>query len=230
MTIPVLRRAFEHIEQLVDGKLRKRMDKAHIIPALQKEWRTVFFKHLPKVSAEEFIAERTQHLEKEKEGHRTLRRSGGAELDGAPIDYNLRAGVYLAPGSLPSSSGAYGSYADYVAGGFHNPQIARGYDPIAGQSMVLKGGKRSKTRSAIKGKKVNTRKLRRSGGGIVDSAMTMLDQISMRPFPLAVPSTIPNDLQAMAKGQYVGPSPDQIQRMPSYHMETLYPKPVTFSK
>jgi hypothetical protein len=128
LTIPELRRSFEHIEHFVDEKIHSNESKDKIVRDLQKEWYHVFVKELRKKSAEEFVEERMKQCKMTRR-HRTLRRKGGSSaLAGAPLDYMTRQGVYLAPGSIPTNAGhlplsdgkesVFGSFVNYVSKGF----------------------------------------------------------------------------------------------------------------
>ena len=221
-SIPELRRSFEYIEEFVDGKLAAKESKEKLIKDLRKEWANVFGKDLNKASADAFICDRMTHLHKRRRTRSTLK--GGANaLAGAPLDYTTRAGVYLAPGQIPNANGslplttgatsAYGSYTQYVDGGFFNPEIAQGYDPIKGQSTFpspQKGGFRNKSR-----------KVRRGG-----SMGSLLSQAFTRPISSSAPPGVMQDMQDMWHGKAVGVSPDQVQRQAPYHFGSMYPTPI----
>ena len=105
-SIPELRRAFEYIEEYVDAKIDKHESKEHIAKDLRKEWYNVFAKELNKASSDAFVLNRAEQREKRsmrqmRSTHRTIRRKGGAAIQGAPLDYATRAGTYLAPGQIP---------------------------------------------------------------------------------------------------------------------------------
>jgi len=235
-SIPELRRSFEHIEEFVDDKIAAHESKDKIVKDLRKEWSRVFMKDLDKKSADAFVSNRL--TKKKSSRHRTLRRSGGAgaqlantytPIAGAPNDYVTRQGIYLAPGQIPDKAGHlplsdgtksnFGSYVQYVDKGFWNPEPGQSYDPVPGQTrfptstpvgmgdntvhFAAKGGRR-KTRKM--------RRLRRGGAGA--------------PFANSVPAGIVQDMKDMWYGKEVGPSPDQVQRSPTYHYNNNYPKPI----
>jgi len=221
-SIPELRRAFEHVEQAIDEMIRNRESKASMIADIRKEWTKVFHKTLDKASADALISHRMEMRPRTHHG-------GAMALAGAPVDHVTRPGVYLDQGQIPGPDGGltktvgggYGSYVRYVDGGFNNPEIARGMDPVSGQSvfplapradmgsnLVTKGGKRGKTR-----------KIR--GGA------AFLEQAFMRPIPPGPnPQNPAFDIQNSIKGIAHGMSPDQTQRLPSYHLNDVYPKAV----
>jgi hypothetical protein len=249
-SIPELRRSFEHIERLVDSGLGNKESHEKVARDLRREWKKTFYKDLDKKSAELFVANRM----KQTKGQRrtTMKHKGGAAaISGAPLDYTTRQGVYLAPGQIPDKAGhlpltgdkpsKFGNYLEYVSKGFSVgiPEIAQNYDPVPGQTSwpkvpadmgsnavhfaQQKGGRRSS-------KRVSRRKLRKGGGLLGDrleSAGAMLSQAFSRPVQAAAPPSLVQDLQSKWYGTQVGPSPDQVQRHPSYQLGSVYPKAVT---
>ena len=240
-SIPELRRSFEHIESYVNGKIAHKESKEKLVKDLRKEWSKVFFKDLDKKSAESFVSDRLN----KKHKRRTLK-GGAAPLAGAPLDYITRQGIYLAPGQIPDLRGHlplsdgspsnYGSFVPYVDKGFWNPEPGHSYDPVPGQmrfptsvpagmgSNIFKGG-----RQPIRERR-QTRKGRRNGGGLIQNMGTMLSQAFTHPASPSAPPTILKDAQDMWYGKAVGPSPDQVQRLPDYKLGSVYPKPVYIPK
>ena len=183
-SIPELRRAFEHVEQAIDEMIRSKESKADMISHIRKEWQKVFHKALDKQSADALITHRMES--------RSMRGGASTPLAGAPVDYATRPGIYLDQGSIPGpdggltktvGGGGYGSYVQYVDGGFVNPERAQQYDPVENQSIFplappvdmgsnvftpTKGGKRS----------IKTRKNKKTRGGAA-----MLEQAFVRPIP-----------------------------------------------
>ena len=207
-TIPQLRRLFEEVEDFVDSHIAKRTSKDTLVKEFRKMWKRLFMKEMDKKSADAFIDDRMKskkilrHTRKQKQG-------GGAVLQGAPLDYTTRPGVYLESNQIPVkgqipqvSGGGFGSYIDYVHSGFWNPQEAQTYDPVPGQSawpqpyastgsnLVKSGGARRKLR----------------GGN------AFLTQAFTRPIPSTAPPNPGQDMQTMFYGGETGPSPDQVQR------------------
>ena len=204
-SIPELRRAFEHIEEVVDRKVKQKVPKDEITKELRNEWHGVFSKTLDKKSADAYVEERMAQKGRRvtRRAHRSRRSKGGAQaIAGAPLDYMTRQGVYLAPGQIPTAQGhlplssgapsAYGSYVQYVDKGFWNPEPGQSYDPVPGQppwpvvpagmgSNLVKGGKRA---------------LRRGG-----SLQSVLAQIGTRPIPSSVPAGILQDGQDQWQGK-----------------------------
>lgn len=250
-TIPELRRSFEHIERVADEGLGKKESYEKVARDIRKEWKKTFSKDLDKKSAELFVTNRMSH----GRTHRrfTQRHRGGAAISGAPLDYTTRQGVYLAPGQIPDKDGHlpltgdkvsnFGNYLQYVSKGFGVgiPEIAQdmpyntnGYVPgmppwphvpaNMGSNAVhfsAKGGSYKKGNSR--------RKLRRGGGLLGDKMETtgaMLSQAFNRPASASAPPSFVQDLQSKWYGTSVGPSPDQVQRQPSYQIGSIFPKPV----
>jgi hypothetical protein len=242
-SIPELRRSFEHIELYVNEKIALKESKEQLIKDLRKEWAKVFFKELDRKSAEAFVSDRLS--KKHTSRHRTLRRRGGAgaqlantftPIAGAPNDYTTRAGIYLAPGQIPDKAGHlplsdgsksnFGSFVEYVSKGFWNPEPGQSYDPVPGQTRfptsVPVGMGSNAVHFSAKGGKRNSRKVRRNGGA------AFLSQVFSRPIPSSSPPGVLQDMQDMWHGKEVGPSPDQVQRMPQYQLGSVYPKPITY--
>jgi len=238
-SIPELRRAFEHVEQVMDEMIRSRESKADMIAHIRKEWQKVFHKTLDKSSADALITHRM-------ESRRTLHsmKGGAAALSGAPVDYQTRPGIYLDQGSIPGPDGGltktvgggYGSYVQYVGSGFVNPEIAQQYDPIPGQSTFplprvdmgsnvftpatpLKGGKRM----------IKTRKNKKTRGKTHGGA-ALVEQAFMRPISAGPPPSNPLfDMQQMSRGAAPGLSPDITQHPIHYRVGSAYPTAVNIN-
>ena len=235
-SIPELRRSFEHIEKYVNDKIASRESKDQIVKDLKKEWTRTFFKDLDTKSAEAYVSDRMS--KKHTSRHRTQRKSGGAgaqlantatPIAGAPLDYTTRAGIYLAPGQIPTSAGHlplsdgsksnFGSYVQYVDKGFWNPEPGQSYDPVPGQtrfptSTPVGMGSNEVHFAKGGGRKNKTRKVRRGRGGALMPAT--ISQAFMRPISSSSPPSILQDGQDMWYGKDVGSSPDQIQRGVNY--------------
>lgn len=239
-SIPELRRAFEHVEQVIDEMIHNKDSKENMISHIRKEWQKVFHKTLDKSSADALITHRM--------GSRSMK-GGASALAGAPVDYVTRPGVYLDQGSIPGPDGGltktvgggYGSYVQYVDHGFRNPEIAQGYDPVGGQSTFplpradmgsnvftpitpsvtpsVKGGKRM----------IKTRKNKKTRGKTSGGA-AMLDQAFMRPIPGGDPISHPLfDMQQISHGATSGLSPDTTQHQMNYRVGSVYPTAVNIN-
>jgi hypothetical protein len=235
-SIPELRRSFEHIESYLNEKIALKESKEQLIKDLRKEWSKVFFKDLDKKSAEAFVSDKLskKHISRRK----TIKHRGGSPLSGSPLDYTTRQGIYLAPESIPTSSGQlplsdgsksnFGNYVQYVDKGFWNPEPGQSYDPVPGQtrfptSVPVGMGSNEVHFGAKGGSRNKSRKIRRGG-----AIGTILSQAFNHPISASSPSSILQDGQDMWYGKQVGSSPDQVQRSPNYQLGSVYPKPVTF--
>jgi len=230
-SIPELRRAFEHVEQVIDEMIHNKESKANMVSHIRKEWLKVFHKTLDKASADALITHRM--------GSRSMKGGASAPLAGAPVDYVTRPGIYLDQGSIPGADGGltktvggggYGSYVRYVDNGFFNPEIAQQYDPVGGQSIFpfapradmgsnaftpVKGGKRT----------IKTRKNKKTQGGAA-----MLEQAFMRPIPaVSAPSSVLFDAQQSIRGASGGLSPDITQHHMNYKVGSAHPTAVNIS-
>ena len=206
-TIPQLRRLFEAAESFVDEQIAKRQSKDVISKSFRKEWKRLFMKDLDKTTADSFIDARMKskkvlrHTRKQKQG-------GGAVLQGAPLEYATRPGVYVESGQTPYNNklptmagGGYGLYNNYVNSGFWNPEMAQSYDPVRGQQEWPMPY--ASTGSNLVSHRGGRRKIR--GGN------ALLTQAFNRPFTSDIPSSIGQDMQDMFHGANVGISPDHIQ-------------------
>ncbi len=183
MTIPELRRAFEHIDAFMDKKVKTLKGK-DATSAFRKEWKKVFGKDVSEAAARDyldFVAASPPKMQK-----------GGA----APLSYEMRAGA-----DIP-----YGSFPKYVSSGFgfanHDSLLSScgkangfptGTPASLGSNQVMKGGS----------KKRQTRKQKQEGGGLGNVLMEALT----RPFAAQPVPSVQQDTQMLAKGVAGFPSP-----------------------
>jgi hypothetical protein len=111
MTIPELRKAFDHMDNVVEG-LRKdaRHSFSDAVVKYREEWRKVFKRDLSPADASAYLKFRFGIKSGKTRRARTRGRGqhGGAEpLAGAPLDYQLRQGV----------DGVYGQFPTYQTQG-----------------------------------------------------------------------------------------------------------------
>jgi hypothetical protein len=104
MTIPHLRKAFDHIEAFTNALVVKEKDPKKRRKAFQEEWRKVFHRSVDDKAADAYLKFESK---KGKKGS-TRKQRGGAALGGAPLDYSTRPGLY----------GVYGEFPQYISGGF----------------------------------------------------------------------------------------------------------------
>jgi hypothetical protein len=213
-TIPEIRRTFEYMETYVAKKIASRQTTAQITKDLQGEWKKKFGKPLDERSAMAFIEDARVHAPRITKGKRTIRHRGGA-LHGAPLTDTMRAGISLAPasipmgGHLPLSGGVpsmVGNFIDYISGGFRVPEPSghmtgkfgwpQPYSTTGSNATPMKGGTR---RVGRRDKKRTVR-----GGGRLGDLLPnspVLNQVMMRPIPSQpVPSTL-QTIQSAWKGQ-----------------------------
>ena len=225
-TIPEIRRTFEYMEEYVAKKNASGQTSKHIVKDLQAEWKKKFGKPLDERSAHAFVEDiRTKPRPHERK--RTIRHRGGAALHGAPLADTMRAGISLAPasipmgGHLPYSGGApstFGSFVDYISSGFQIPEpsgnIAGKFGWPQPYSTTGSNATGSTTGSHMTGGRRTPRNRRHKkrtvrGGGRLADALSSLSpfssplasQFAMRPIPSQpVPSTLQN-IQSAWKGQ-----------------------------
>ncbi len=193
MTIPQLRKAFDHIESFTQSLLHSTKNAEERRKAFQKEWMKVFHRSVDDKSANAYL----QFEEKKSKKGKTKKQKGGAApLSGAPLDYSTRPGI----------NGIYGTFPAYVSSGlaFYNdinkeaPLAGCGTEnttpkvPISiGSNEVQKGGKR-------------TRKNKRQGGGAFPSISEFAQAFTFRPITSTAPPTMAYTAQMDFKGT---PSP-----------------------
>jgi hypothetical protein len=105
MTIPQLRKAFDHIESFTLNLVRKEREPSRRRKAFQEEWMKVFHRQIDDKATDAYLQFESR---KAKGKGLTRRMKGGAALAGAPLDYSTRPGIY----------GVYGEFPQYIASGF----------------------------------------------------------------------------------------------------------------
>jgi hypothetical protein len=108
LTIPELRKAFDHMDTVVE-KLRKtaKHSFSDAVISYKEEWRKTFKRDLPPADAAAYL--KFRYGLKASNTRRTRTRGGGltGPLGGAPLDYQVKAGV----------SGVYGNFPTYQTQG-----------------------------------------------------------------------------------------------------------------
>jgi len=108
LTIPQLRKAFDHMDKVVEH-LRKtaKHSFSDAVVSYREEWRKTFKRDLPPADAAAYL--KFRYGLKAGKTRRTKTRGGAmaAPLGGAPLDYQLRAGV----------AGTYGNFPTYQSQG-----------------------------------------------------------------------------------------------------------------
>jgi len=216
MTIPQLRKAFEHMESFTGHLLSKTKDAGARRKAFQKEWTRVFHRSVDDKAANAYL---TFEAKKHKKGNATRknRRQNGGQmppLDSAPLDYTTRPGIY----------GVHGNFPAYVTSGFDiydkinmdSPRIGCGVENITpkipaglGSNEVnfQKGGKRRSNRS---------NRSRKARGGAFPTMSEFAQALEFRPMTSGVPSSVLYDAQTAFKGQALPPTPSPNTANPPY--------------
>ena len=219
-TIPEIRRTFEYMETYVAKKIAAGQSTKQITKDLQVEWKKKFGKPLEERSAQAFIEDARTKPRPTAHGKRTIRHRGGAALQGAPLSDTMRAGISLAPASIPAgghlplSGGApstFGSFVDYMSAGFRVPEPSghmtgkfgwpQPYSTTGSNATPMKGGTR---RVGRRDKKRTVRGGTRLGevlSSLSPFSNPIMNQAMMRPIPSQpVPSALQN-IQSAWKGQ-----------------------------
>ncbi len=212
LTIPQLRKSFDHIDSWVESHLSKKTLK-DLVPAFQAEWKKTFHHDVNAKAAEAYLA--IKHRSGSKKTKK--QRGGAAPLAGAPLDYMTRQGVY----------GVYGNFPQYVSSGlsFYNQinqdslTAACGTENITpklpadmGSNEVQKGGRKKSRKSLKKGRK--TRKQRGGASQMQNDLAAVratLDVIGTRPIPNTVPPSNGSIFEMGLKGVNVGPAHPSMQ-------------------
>jgi hypothetical protein len=221
MSIPQLRKAFDHIESVTASIVTRERDPVKRRKAFQAEWMKVFHRAVDDKSADAYLQFESKK-KKTLKGRKGQR--GGADLGGAPLDYSTRPGIY----------GVYGEFPQYISGGFatmgnatntmgiqarcNSAEQAAAFPPpytgFGAASLAQKGGKQSK--KSRKGKKGKTRKMR--GGatwGEFASAMTLRPLTASAP-----PSQLHTALMEWRGGE---PMPSSLANTGSPAYQSLKP-------
>lgn len=211
MTIPQLRKSFDHIEEYTADLLRREKDMKKCRKAFQEEWMRVFHRSIDDKAADAYL-----HFESKKSKKaKTRRMKGGSALGGAPLDYSTRPGIYGVYGTFPEYIGAGFSFGNDInkmaiqegcnsaaeAAKFQAPYTGFGAPSLAAQ----KGGK--------KGKK--TRKTRKMKGG-APTFSEFASALSFRPLLASTPPTTGYTSMMEFKGAAPFPSATANTANPPY--------------
>jgi len=187
MTIPQLRKAFDHMESFTLSLVQQEKDKKKCRKAFQEEWMKTFHRSVDDKAADAYIQ---FECKKMKKGSKTRRHQrGGAAISGAPLDYSTRPGIY----------GVYGQFPEYISGGFatmgnatNKMAIQEGCNSAAeaakfqapytgfGAASLAKGGGRSRRRKG-------TRSKRRTMKGGAPTWGEFASAVTFRPLTAAAP-------------------------------------------
>ena len=103
LTIPQLRKAFDHMDQVVE-KLRNKSKHSFSDAVIQyrDEWRKVFKRDLPPADAAAYLKFRYGLKSGKSKTRRSKTRGGANALAGATLDYQMRPGQVGVYGQFPS--------------------------------------------------------------------------------------------------------------------------------
>lgn len=212
LSIPQLRKSFDHIDTWVESHVRKGHVK-ELVPAFQAEWKKTFHREVDASAAEAYLSLKQHTAPRTTRKHKQS--GGGASLAAAPLDYSTRPGVY----------GVYGNFPQYVSSGlsFYNDINKDGLTSQCGKENITpdipatmgsnevaqKGGRR-------RSRKYKTRKQR--GGAapsLLQTASTIADVIANRPFAASSPPTAAYVASMAPKGVDVSvPTPGDTNYTP----------------
>jgi hypothetical protein len=123
LTIPELRKAFDHMDKVVEG-LRKvaKHSFSDAVVSYREEWRKTFKRDLTPADAAAYLKFRYGIKSTRSMTRRSKTRGGALPLGGAPLDYQTRPGV----------EGVYGNFPTYQT---------QGLDRFYGSSITASCGK-----------------------------------------------------------------------------------------
>lgn len=186
LSVPELRRAFEHIDRFVDTKIMRLSEKEGV-EAFRKEWKKTFGQ-ISEKAAKDYLhyMRSTATSKKQKGGAVTV-------LSPAALGYDMRAGE---GGPI---------VPPYVVGGLALPADSQ-IGPSRGAEFPLPAANLG-TNSFQKGGK---RKTRKQKGGALPSFGTALAEFVSRPFGMGAPPTPSQDAQMLMKGynEFASPRPE----------------------
>ena len=101
LTIPQLRKAFEHMDHLVESQRKAAKHSfSNVVILYRDEWRKVFKRDLSPADAATYL--KFRYGIQSSTTRRAKTRGGSMPLAGAPLDYSLRSGVQGVYGNFPT--------------------------------------------------------------------------------------------------------------------------------
>jgi hypothetical protein len=229
LTIPQLRKSFDHIDSWVESRVTKKSVKS-LVPAFQEEWEKTFHREVDAKAAEAYLS-----LKSRSKPRLTKKRSqsgGSAALAGAPLDYTTRQGVYGVYGNFPAyvSSGLnfYDSiWQDSLTANCGKENITPNIPASMGSNEVQKGGKSRRYRKAHR----KTRKQRGGAPEFITNAASVSDVMLNRPFPAGTPPSVGYVAQMNLKGVSAGvPEPQMtVANIQPYDPASLKTSPTVIN-
>ena len=183
MTIPLLRKSFDHIDAWVSQRV-KRSKIRELIPAFQAEWKKTFGRFVDAKAAEAYLALKRMTTPR---GRTTRKQTGGsmAALAGAPLDYMTRAGSPGVYGNFPAyqTSGLDRYYQDSMSAQCGKEDSTPTVPVDMGSARTQYGGRAQGTRRRL-GRPRKTRK--QQGGSLLGDTLqnvrSALDVATNRPW------------------------------------------------
>lgn len=219
-TVPELRRAFDHIDGFARNLLHTSSSMDAKIAEFCEEWKRTFYREIKHDSAKVYLETLKEEMPKKKQHGKTRRLRGGAEpLEGAPLDYTTRQGVYITPAGLNQNS--YAQVPAYVDKGFWNPEPAYKSDPVPGQTQYVTHTPPGMGSNLVRGggrQRKTARRLRGGSAPLGQAFMDTLSQVASRIVPATIPPSPINDAVTAFRGQQLGQSPDPSQTRLAYQM------------
>jgi len=207
MTIPQLRKSFDHMERYSTTLLHKSKGKDMVAKrkAFQKEWLRVFKRPVDDKAADAYLL-----FESKRSGSRKHRQNGGAALSGAPLDYTDRPGLV--------QEGPYAAFPAYLDKGLDAYATKFNQDSISSQcghvntTPKIPGDMGS---NQVGGRRNRSRRMRKQMGGF-PTLSEFATALSFRPLLASSPTTSMFDAQMAVKGQALPPSPYANTANPGY--------------
>lgn len=190
MTIPQLRKAFEHIDSFLHKKLKDGIDDA-VVKSFRKEWKKTFGKDVSEASAKEYLNFVAHDIKSQK--------GGGQNITPAPLSYEMQAGRDIPYVSVPSyiNSGFGFGNKDSLLTTCGQPNNLPTTTPAGlGSNTFQKGGRRATRRNR-----------KQKGGASMPSFGTAIAEAFQRPLGMGAPPSMLQDAQMLAKGTNALASP-----------------------
>jgi hypothetical protein len=195
LTIPQLRKSFDHIDQWVNSHITK--PTKQLVPAFQAEWKKVFGRVVEAAAAAAYLDLKRSKGKTRRVGRPLGQKGGAAALAGAPLDYTTHQGSYGVYGQFPAyQTAGLAPPADSFSASCGNGELKTVIPPGMGSNEVQKGGRLGRPKGS-------TRKKQRGGdlfSGAAASAMSSLTTIANRPFFASSPPTAAYTAQMATKG------------------------------
>ena len=206
MTIPQLRKAFDHVEEFTNSLLKSVKDTNERRKAFQKEWMKVFHREVDDKSADAYLM--FEEKKSKGKGKGTRKQKGGSQLSGAPLDYSTRPGI----------DGIYGVFPAYVSSGLSFYNDINKEAPLAGcgtENTTPKVPLSIGSNEVQKGGKRKTRKQRQQGGAF-PTISEFAQALTFRPITSTNPPTAFYNAQMDYKGVSPPPSSAPNTANPPY--------------